>query len=164
MVMLKYKWIKSKSQRARIPGAQVKNIIIHSTDGRKAGDIQVLTKGKVSVHWYITRAGELYHFVDDARCAYHVGRVLYPENSNDSTVGIEMEHFDGKEGWTEVQMTILAKLIVYLRQKFGNLPVKSHAEVAYPSGRKQDPLDFEWERLSKMYKMYKDSKISMVKA
>ena len=47
----------------------IQSIIVHSSEGRKAGDIATLTGDQVSSHWYVTRAAEVFHFVDDADTA-----------------------------------------------------------------------------------------------
>jgi N-acetyl-anhydromuramyl-L-alanine amidase AmpD len=68
-----------------------------------------------------------------------------------------MEHFDpdsthkyGKYGedWPEKQVKVCASLVAYLRQKYGHLPAKAHAEIAAPKGRKIDPHDFPWALFS----------------
>lgn len=149
---LHYTWIKARSQRPRKQGTTIQSIILHSTDGRKAGDISVLTRGKVSVHWYITRAGDIYHFVEHSNCAYHAGAVADPMNNNDHTIGIELEHFDGNEDWPAIQVQMVANLVAFIRQQYRQLPIKTHASIAYPPGRKVDPVGFPWNLLSRLYK------------
>lgn len=146
---LRAKWIAAADYRR----GRISAIVLHSTDGRKAGDIPTLTaKGSptVSCHFYVTRKGELYQFVREDDTAYHAGIVLKQEDGNASTIGIECEHFDPNddyprgEDWPDIQIRTIAKLIAYLRNKYGTLPVKSHAEIAAPIGRKIDPHDFPW--------------------
>lgn len=149
MGVILYKWIQAKSYR---PGRTqpIQTIILHSTDGREAGDVETLTKGNVSVHWYVTKDGRYYHFVDDSDTAYHAGVVTSTKYSNAATVGIEQEHIDGEEPWPDAQIKATANLVAALRQKHGDLPAKSHAEVASPPGRKQDPRDYRWQLLSSL--------------
>ena len=133
---------------------QIRNIILHSSDGRKAGDLATLTGEDVSAHWYVTRAGEIFHLVDDEDTAFHAGKVTKPRFfGNAVTIGIEQEHFDpdpqarrtDNEDWPETQIETVAKLVAFLLQEHGlNSPddIKTHAQVAFPAGRKQDPFGY----------------------
>jgi len=154
---LRYIWIPAKAFRARKPEASICALILHSTDGRKAGDIATLTGNKVSVHWYVTRSGELYHFVQDSDCAFHTGAVTNKRYGNDYTIGIEQEHFDGKEDWPDVQVQKVAELVAFERQKYGPIPILSHAAVAYPKGRKVDPVNYPWDKLSAYFNEAKNA-------
>ena len=136
---------------------QIRNIILHSSDGRKAGDLATLSGEKVSAHWYVTRAGEIFHLVDDEDTAFHAGDVTKPRFfSNAATIGIEQEHFDPdpkagrphNEDWPERQIETVAELVAFLLQEHGlNSPddIKTHAEVAAPPGRKQDPFGYPFD-------------------
>jgi N-acetylmuramoyl-L-alanine amidase len=133
---------------------QIRNIILHSSDGRKGGDLATLTGEDVSAHWYVTRAGEIFHLVNDEDTAFHAGKVTKPRFfSNAATVGIEQEHFDpdpqagrpNNEDWPETQIETVAELVAFLLQEHSlNSPddIKTHAEVAAPAGRKQDPFGY----------------------
>lgn len=146
-MVLKYVYKQARSYRAGRPGP-VSAIILHSSDGQRAGDIETLTTGPVSAHWYVTRDGDVWHFVADADTAYHVGRADRPEHGNGRTIGIEQEHIDGKQDWPTAQVTAVAMIVHYLRRMYGDLPVLAHAAVAVPPGRKIDPQDYPWDRLS----------------
>src|SRR5262245_725777 len=136
---------------------QIRNIILHSSDGRKAGDLATLTGEDVSAHWYVTRAGEIFHLVNDEDTAFHAGKVTKPRFfSNAATIGIEQEHFDpdpqagrpNSEDWPETQIETVAELVAFLLQEHGlNSPddIKTHAEVAAPPGRKQDPFGYPFK-------------------
>jgi N-acetyl-anhydromuramyl-L-alanine amidase AmpD len=136
---------------------QIRNIILHSSDGRKAGDLATLTGEDVSAHWYVTRAGEIFHLVNDEDTAFHAGKVTKPKFfSNATTIGIEQEHFDPdphagrphNEDWPETQIETVAELVAFLLQEHGlNSPddIKTHAEVAAPTGRKQDPVGYPFK-------------------
>jgi hypothetical protein len=88
----------------------IRNIVLHSSDGRKDGDLATLTGDDVSAHWYVTRAAEVFYLVNDEDTAFHAGKVFNPDFfSNDATIGIEQEHFDpdGKkknEDWPDAQI------------------------------------------------------------
>lgn len=131
----------------------IRNIVLHSTDGRESGDIETLTGAKVSVHWYVTRRAKIYHFVDDADTAFHAGAVFEPSQfGNDATVGIEQEHFDpdpdhgrpNNEDWPPDQIEAVARLTAFLLQQHGLKidNIQTHAEIAKPKGRKQDPFGY----------------------
>ena len=136
----------------------IQSIILHSTDGREEGDIATLTGQTVSVHWYITRTGKIYHFVQDKDTAYHAGHTSKPKWSNDASIGIEQEHFDpgashafpNGEDWPDVQIQVAANLVAALMQRHGILDIQSHAAVAFPHGRKQDPHDYPWDKFSRL--------------
>lgn len=134
-------------------GQEIKSIILHSTCGTKQGDIATLTghtDRQVSVHWYVTKTGEIYHFVADQDSAYHAGAVTLPRYSNSASIGIEQEHLDQTdEAWPDVQIQTVARLVAALKQKHGAaLEVQSHAAVAFPAGRKTDPHNYPWDKFS----------------
>src|SRR5215470_20288157 len=101
---------------------EIRNVVLHSTEGREAGDLATLTGSKVSVHWYVTRAGKVFHIVNDEDTAFHAGKVFKPTFfSNDATVGIEQEHFDPdpkkhrvNEDWPDAQIETVARLTAFL--------------------------------------------------
>ena len=122
----------------------LRGVILHSSDGHREGDVATLTGPAVSSHWYVTKDGTYYHFVDDSDTAYHAGKVLSADLGNSATIGIEQEHIDGEENWPDVLVKATANLVAALEWKHGSLWVKSHAEVAAPKGRKVDPLGYPW--------------------
>lgn len=151
-----YLW---RPARAFRPGRTrpVQSIILHSTDGREAGDVATLTGPRVSVHWYVTRAGRVYHFVRNSDTAYHAGKVTAERYGNSASLGIEQEHFDGREDWTRAQVEEVSRICAYLIKSFGlsRDAIVSHAQAASPKGRKQDPLDYPWE----MFHRFLDQKL-----
>lgn len=130
--------------RAGRGGNTIKGIVLHSTCGHLSGDIETLTTGDVEVssHFYVTKTGQIYHFVQDADTAYHAGVVADQHWSNSSTLGIEQEHLDGEEAWPDEQVQATAALCAALMAKHGNLAIEHHAQIAYPAGRKVDPVSF----------------------
>ena len=137
----------------------IQSIIVHSSEGRKAGDIATLTGDSVSSHWYVTRAGEVFHFVDDGDTAFHAGVVNNSSFSNSASIGIEQEHFDPDhkkhlhlpdgEDWPNIQIQTVANLCAFLfqRHSLSKSSIKSHAAVAAPAGRKQDPFKYPFAKL-----------------
>lgn len=154
MSVLRYTWKQAQAFTTGRP-YPIRAILLHSTDGHRDGDIATLTGPKVSVHWYVTKTGDLYHFVDDTNTAWHAGIVDNPKvHGNGATVGIEQEHIDGEEPWPDALVQTTANLVAALRQKHSlKLPVLSHASVAtftmggHDYGRKVDPTDFPWSKL-----------------
>jgi N-acetylmuramoyl-L-alanine amidase len=138
----------------------IKNIVLHSSDGREAGDLATLTGDDVSSHCYVTRSGKIFRLVDDANTAFHAGKVTKKKFfSNAATIGIEQEHFDpdpeagrpNSEDWPETQLEAVAELVAFLCQEHDlNAPedIKTHAEIAAPRERKQDPFAYPMGHLS----------------
>lgn len=146
--VIRYNWITAK-HFGKGRSKPIRSIILHATEGHKAGDLETLVGGdgrKVSVHWYVTKTGEYYHFVQDADTANHVGQVFDAKFSNSCSIGIEQEHVDNEEDWPDVQVTATANLCAFLRQKHGTLEIAYHKDVAKPHGRKSDPQGFPLDR------------------
>lgn len=146
-----YIWKPALHFRAGRPHG-IESIIMHSTEGRESGDLATLVGGdgrSVSVHWYVTRAGKVYHMVQDGNIANHAGNTVKVAYSNERSIGIEQEHFDGREDWPEAQLDAVAKLLAFLQQKHGMLPIVSHKVAAAPPGRKSDPEPYPWEVVRK---------------
>jgi len=91
-------------------------IVIHWTAGHKAGDLSALTGGEVDVHFYVTKAGEVYQFVDSDSQAWHAFHT-----ANHFCLGIE--HEGSGEPYTLLQLTASAKLAAWLCKKY-DIPVK----------------------------------------
>ena len=73
MGLIRYNWQPAQAFKPWRPGeGRITAIILHSSDGHEAGDIATLTGPRVSAHWYVTRAGAIWHFVDDGDTAYPV--------------------------------------------------------------------------------------------
>jgi N-acetyl-anhydromuramyl-L-alanine amidase AmpD len=140
----------------------IKNIVLHSSDGREVGDLATLTGDDVSSHYYVTRSGKIFRLVDDANTAFHAGQVTKKTFfSNAVTIGIEQEHFDpdpeagrpNNEDWPETQLEAVAELVAFLCQEHGlNAPedIKTHAQIAAPPGRKQDPFGYPMEHFTSL--------------
>lgn len=126
-------------------GATVQTIVLHSTCGTLLGDIETLTVGEreVSSHWYVTKTGEIYHFVADSDTAYHAGVVSDPSFDNAHSIGIEQEHLDGQEDWPDIQVHATAAICCALDYVLKTvLAIKHHSQIAAPAGRKVDPVNF----------------------
>lgn len=138
----------------------VQNIILHGSGGQERDDVHLLTRGVNSVHWYITRDGRYYQFVNNADTALHVGKAVSTLFSNAATIGIEHEHIDlnsgnlDDEAWPEEQIRASANLAAYLCHRYGLGPsnILTHAYVADPRGRVSDPLGFPIRRYEELLK------------
>lgn len=143
----------SPNQAPRPQGVKPTLIILHSTEC--AYDVAVAwlcnPKSEVSAHYVVSRAGETVQLVPPEHTAWHAGKSVWHGEAvrgsvNAFSLGIEMEHFDGKQDWPEAQLTAVAALCRTLMGRYGIVPeaIRSHAEVATPPGRKVDPRDFPW--------------------
>jgi N-acetylmuramoyl-L-alanine amidase len=144
----------NSSAKGRAGDGQIHGIILHSSDGRESGDLNQLTHGGVSAHYYVTTDGRIYNLVPDGDTAYHAGqtRGQYANYNNSNTIGIEQEHYDpgdkgGKNGeaWSPAQVAATAKLVAYLKGKYGlsDNDIMGHSDIA--PERKQDPYNYPWQ-------------------
>ena len=102
---------------------------------------------EVSAHFFITRAGALWQFVDCDQRAWHAGASRYRgrERCNDDSVGIELEGLEGRT-FAPAQYAALARLCRDLAARYPIAHVAGHEHIA--PGRKQDPgPGFQWRRL-----------------
>ncbi|WP_159913339.1 1,6-anhydro-N-acetylmuramyl-L-alanine amidase AmpD [Pantoea sp. 18069] len=102
---------------------------------------------EVSAHFFITRAGVIWQFVDCGQRAWHAGASRWRGrgNCNDDSIGIELE---GLEGLTfeAAQYAALARLCADLVARYPIRHVAGHEHIA--PGRKLDPgPGFDWPQL-----------------
>lgn len=152
---------------ARPEGAQIDLLVLHSISlppgEYGTGAVQQLFTNRldwdahpyyqgirgiqVSAHFFITRAGAVWQFVDCGQRAWHAGASHWRGrgNCNDDSIGIELE---GLEGLTfePAQYAALAQLCADLAAHYPIRHVAGHEHVA--PGRKRDPgPGFDWQRL-----------------
>ena len=147
-----YSAVKGSYTSGRGGDGQVHGIILHASDGDEKSGIQTLTghdpDHQVSAHYFVTKDGRIYNFVNDSDTAFQAGKTYGPraQYNNASTIGIEQEHVDGKEAWAlRRQVAATAKLVAYLKGKY-NLSdddIMGHSDVA--PGRKIDPYNYPWK-------------------
>lgn len=102
---------------------------------------------QVSAHFFITRQGVIWQFVDADARAWHAGASSYRGRSqcNDDSLGIELEGLEGAL-FEPAQYAALAPLCQALRQRYPIAHVAGHEHIA--PGRKQDPgPGFDWALL-----------------
>ena len=142
----------------------VQCIIIHSTEGLMPGCAVWLCnpKSNVSTDYIVTRAGEVYQLAPKTAYTWHAGVSALPgsiERSryltqllnghtitpipsvNPIAIGVELEHVEGGQSYTTVQMDALTELTRLLLTQHSGATVLRHADVALPNGRKHDPTD-----------------------
>ncbi|TLN22221.1 1,6-anhydro-N-acetylmuramyl-L-alanine amidase AmpD [bacterium] len=108
---------------------------------------------KVSAHFFITRRGKAYQFVDTDCAAWHAGKSewLGRAEVNKFSVGVELEG-DMSSGYTESQYKTLGKLFKELKKAhpaINSSSLTGHEHIS--PGRKTDPGPlFDWERARKL--------------
>lgn len=139
---------RSKAHGNRPAGVLANAIVFHTGEGDSAADdISALTKSaKKSAHYYVTRKGKIFQFVDDSQRANHAGPNLYlgTDAWNDFSIGMETEH-NHKQDWPQVQLDAIRELLRHLIQKHGIIRerVAAHRWVRKPASRDhQDPTGF----------------------
>ena len=162
------KHLPSPNHGPRPAAAQVDLIVIHSISlppgEYGGGQVQALFSNRldwdahpyfasirglqVSSHFFITRSGTLWQFVDVDRRAWHAGLSHYRgrDQCNDDSVGIELEGLEGQP-FAPGQYTALIALCQTLAQRLPIAWIAGHEHIA--PGRKGDPgAGFDWRRLS----------------
>lgn len=129
-------------------------IVMHATGGVKAGDLWTLSgrdrRHLVSIHYYITKLGEIYQLVQDKDIAWHAGVSTWQgENDvNRFSIGIELENLNnGRDQYPTAQIEAAVWLVRKKVQQY-KIPrsrMVRHAQVALPPGRKTDPRNFPWD-------------------
>lgn len=136
------------------PGRRIDMIVMHSTGGVKTGDLWTLTgrdrRHLVSIHYYITKLGEIYQLVQDKDISWHAGISFWQGESdvNRFSIGIELENLNnGVDPYPQAQQDAVLWLVRNKVQQY-KIPrsrLVRHAQVALPPGRKSDPRGFPWE-------------------
>jgi len=101
-------------------------IVIHWTAGHKPGDLAALNGPEVDVHFYVTKAGEVYQFVNVNSQAWHAFHT-----ANHYCLGIE--HESSGEPWTAAQFAASVKLARWLCAKY-DIPVRHTDPVSSAPG------------------------------
>jgi hypothetical protein len=65
-INIDYQADSNSSAKGRGGDGQMHGIILHSSDGRESGDLNQLTHGGVSAHYYVTTDGRIYNLVRTA--------------------------------------------------------------------------------------------------
>jgi len=137
--------------------------------------IDTFLKENVSVHYLISRDGEIFKLVDEDRIAYHAGigdlpgYPEYKDKLNNHSIGIEifsigteeeMEEYissaiyhsipEDEKGYTDKQYEALNFLLPIIYERY-NIPIDRQYVIGhdeYSLGRKKDPGSlFDWSRI-----------------
>ena len=108
---------------------------------------------KVSAHYTIDRDGSTVQHVPEEHCAWHAGVSQMPDGRkrvNEFSIGIELvNRNDGDDPYPDAQLEALQGLLRDISRRHPIRQIVSHAEIAQPRGRKDDPrgLDLDLLRL-----------------
>ena len=148
---------KSTSFDLRKSSIKIKYIIIHYTAMKSHVEaIKHLCNknNKVSSHFLISKAGDIFNLVNIDFRAWHAGKCFWKKESdiNSSSIGIELDnsgHFLDFENFSILQINSLIKLIKHLKKNYKIEPqnILGHSDIA--PYRKFDPGEkFPWKKLS----------------
>ncbi len=133
-------------------------IVLHSTAQHSLGaTVQVFEdpNSHVSAHFVVGKDGTVVQMVPLTKRAWHAGtsRLDGVDGVNDYSIGIEMSNLDnGRDPYPLSQYKAVAEIIRRCRKHY-YIPdnrIVSHAEIALPPGRKDDPLGFNIPKLIKL--------------
>ena len=128
-------------------GGQVQALFANTLDWDAHPYFQSIRGLQVSAHFFITRSGELWQFVDCEQRAWHAGGSCYRGRSqcNDDSIGIELEGLEG-DRFEPAQYATLVALCHDLAARYPIAHIAGHEHIA--PGRKADPgAGFDWQGL-----------------
>lgn len=147
----------SPNRSARPVGVPIDTVVLHATVGSFASAISwcMNRESKVSYHYIISKSGEVRQLVPLGQQAWHAGvcrmkiGTQIVKNVNARSIGIALENAnDGQDPYPQAQLDALRQLLIELKQRIASLRyLVSHAEVAYPPGRKSDPRGLNMDSL-----------------
>jgi len=127
-------------------GDAVQRFFLNTLDTNEHPYYQAIVGVKVSSHFFIRRDGERLQFVSCFQRAWHAGVSCWQGRSkcNDFSIGIELEGADDVP-YSDAQYTSLISLTRVLRERFPNMAIAGHSDIA--PARKTDPGEsFDWLR------------------
>lgn len=132
-------------------GRPITMIVLHATVGSARSALAWLTNpaARVSAHYLIDKAGQIYQLVPDDLIAWHAGRAAWRNETavNETSLGIELENRNsGDDPYPPVQLDALLALTRDRVARYQIAPenVVRHLDIALPRGRKSDPAGFPW--------------------
>jgi len=122
------------------------NYIVLHNDGSNMTARQthgVLSSRGLSYHYFVARDGNIYEYVNPKYIARHTGVSFHKGmlNWNNFSIGICLQGMNGLI-YSNQQYESLGRLIQQLHNRYPDSksrPILTHAEVAFPPGRKKDP-------------------------
>jgi N-acetyl-anhydromuramyl-L-alanine amidase AmpD len=130
-------------------------IVLHHTGSKnEAGDESYLSHyhpNPVSINQLVRRDGTIVQLVANDHVAWHAGLSVLATrpDCNAWCIGIEICNDGAGEKFTDAQYEAVSQTVAYntARYKIPDLHVSSHARVALPAGRKNDPKGYDWARM-----------------
>lgn len=152
-------WDQSPNFNKRPEGTVIDTIVLHHTaSSRLDGVVKWFrnTESQVSAHFTIGKDGSIVQHLSTFDRAWHAGVSVDAENRrnvNHFSVGIEIVNKgDGSEPWTEEQLNAVEHIVSVLCRRHPITQIVSHEYIAQPPGRKNDPINFPWERMKRFNK------------
>jgi N-acetyl-anhydromuramyl-L-alanine amidase AmpD len=148
-------WVPSPNFNERIDINDVDTIVLHHTAGDHVGSVKWLMNpdSQVSCHFVVGKEGGIVQMVSLWRRAWHAGASLDAhgrQRVNDFSIGIEISNLgDGFDLYTPAQLEAVDKVIEMVMSQYNIRQIVSHEYIAEPQGRKNDPLNYPWERLQR---------------
>lgn len=152
---MKVVFIESPNQSLRRPGSPIDTIVLHHT---ASADLESVVRwfsspeSKVSAHFTVGRDGSIVQHVSTWMRAWHAGvseDYFGRKSVNDFSVGIEIVNIgDGTQDYTPEQLEAVENLVAVLVQRHPITQITSHQYIARPFGRKNDPINFPWEKMA----------------
>lgn len=156
---LEFKFSPNFSERT----SQVDTVILHASieELDLVKDTFMQPQGKRSAHYSVSRTGEIVQHVDESKAAWHAGISSMPDGRssvNNFSIGIELINLnDGKDPYPPAQVEALKTLLRKIKSRHPIKYLLTHAEVAFPAGRKSDPIGFDFSQISEFAEWRKNS-------
>lgn len=150
-------WVDSPNISDRTEGVAIDTIVLHHTASSNLGGTVkwfTMPESQVSCHFTIGKDGSIVQMVSCLKKAWHAGTSTDyrgMKNVNDFSIGIEIVNKgDGSEPYTEAQLYAVELIIRVLIDWYPIRQITSHEYIADPEGRKNDPIDYPWNRLENL--------------
>ncbi|HWP31253.1 MAG TPA: N-acetylmuramoyl-L-alanine amidase [Fimbriimonadales bacterium] len=154
---MKKSWNPSPNYDERPRDAVIDTIVLHATVFDSLEEtIEHFSKpeSKVSAHYTIDRDGTTVQHVEESKRAWHAGVSEMPDgrkNVNDFSIGIELVNKNsGFDVYPSPQITALKFLVEEIISRHPIRNIVTHAQIARPLGRKDDPKGFPSEILQSL--------------
>lgn len=149
-------WVQSPNCDQRPTSTVVDTVVLHHTAGETLESTVSWfssSESRVSAHFTVGRDGSIVQHVSTYQRAWHAGesRDIYGrEWINANSIGIEIVHNGSPtEKYTLEQSRAVEHIISVMVRRFPIRLITSHAAVARPLGRKEDPVNYPWHTLAR---------------
>jgi len=149
-------WVDSPHFDRRPDGTVIDTIVLHHTAGSTTeGCVKwfMMPESRVSSHYVVGKDGSIVQMVSTYQRAWHAGVSSDADgrtNVNHFSVGIEIVNKgDGSEPYTEEQLEAVEHIVFAIMVRHPIKQIVSHEYIANPSGRKNDPINFPWDRMKR---------------